>query len=59
VAQGLVYQNATGTAPCSCGAPLIIPTIKGSGGIRSLTFESSGGPYVALTVLLLSMLALF
>ncbi|GJJ77038.1 hypothetical protein EMPS_09397 [Entomortierella parvispora] len=59
VAQGRVFQNSTGSSPCSCGAPLIVPTILTSGGIRSLTFEGSSGSYVALTVLLLSMLALF
>ncbi|KAF9955050.1 hypothetical protein BGZ72_004079 [Mortierella alpina] len=64
-AQGKVYQEASGSSPCSCGADLIVPTIvpnAASGSIKSTvksTFKSTGGPTAAFAVLILVVMTLF
>ncbi|KAF9288674.1 hypothetical protein BGZ68_010797 [Mortierella alpina] len=64
-AQGKVYQEATTSSPCACGADLIIPTIVpngASGSIKSTvksTFKSTGGPTAAFAVLILVVMTLF
>ncbi|KAF9937676.1 hypothetical protein BGZ75_002057 [Mortierella antarctica] len=63
--QGKVYQEATASSPCTCGADLIIPTIVpngASGSIKSTvksTFKSTGGPTAAFAVLILVIMTLF
>ncbi|KAF9555954.1 hypothetical protein EC968_008554 [Mortierella alpina] len=65
VAQGKVYQEATASAPCACGADLVIPTIVpngASGSIKSTvksTFKSTGGPTAAFAVLILVIMTMF
>ncbi|KAG0340162.1 hypothetical protein BG000_000540 [Podila horticola] len=64
-AQGKAYVEATATALCQCGVTLIQPNVQGSGGasikaqVKSLTFQTSGGPTASLAVLLLVVMALF
>ncbi|KAF9175781.1 hypothetical protein BGX21_002188 [Mortierella sp. AD011] len=57
-AQGKVFISATTTAPCSCGAALIVPTIVGSGASSNIQSTTSG-PTAALVVLLLVVMTLF
>ncbi|KAF9909944.1 hypothetical protein EC991_007747 [Linnemannia zychae] len=61
-AQSKVFQPASGSTPCSCGAALIVPNILdgnsnsavgGKANVKS-TFQSTGGPTAALVVLLLA-----
>ncbi|CAO3567713.1 unnamed protein product [Mortierella alpina] len=64
-AQGKVYEEATATSPCACGADLIIPTVVpngASGSIKSTvksTFKTTGGPTAAFAVLILVIMTLF
>ncbi|KAF9968551.1 hypothetical protein BGZ70_002455 [Mortierella alpina] len=64
-AQGKVYEEATATSPCACGADLIIPTVKpngASGSIKSTvksTFKTTGGPTAAFAVLILVIMTMF
>ncbi|KAG0357932.1 hypothetical protein BG005_002921 [Podila minutissima] len=64
-AQGKAYVEATATALCQCGVTLIKPNVQGSSGasikaqVKSLTFQTSGGPTASLAVLLLVVMALF
>ncbi|KAG0377091.1 hypothetical protein BGX24_006721 [Mortierella sp. AD032] len=60
-AQSKVFQPASGTTPCSCGAAIIVPNIidgnsnsafGGKANVKA-TFQSTGGPTAALAVLLL------